>query len=265
MPGDVDPGGGLYLAPVLYDVVNAPGTAPEVDALERCARRFAGRSGPGSVWLEPACGTGRYLRVLARRGRKVRGYDPQPAVLDYARRRLDALGADQRLIAADFTAPLVGPGSRRLGRADVAFCPVNSLRHLRDDRAALAHLAQIAAVLRPGGVYLVGIDLHHRDREPEEDVWTGTRGALTVQQVVQYLPPVGRSRRETVIVASTATRPRGVEHASYRYELRTYTAAQWAALLGRSPLRRIATCDARGRPVDRTAPLPYQIEVLAPR
>ena len=117
MPGNPDPGGGLYLEPVLYDVVNTPQTAMEVDALQRAARQFARRSGPGSVWLEPACGTGRYLRVLARRGCKVRGYDPLPGMLAYAAGRLDRLGADQRLRIADFNAPLQG-----LGPADVAFC-----------------------------------------------------------------------------------------------------------------------------------------------
>jgi SAM-dependent methyltransferase len=257
----VDRGGGLYLAPVLYDVVNTPDTAPEVDALERAARRFARRSGESSVWLEPACGTGRYLRVLARRGRRVRGYDPLPAALRYARGRLDVLGADHRLVEADFTAPLPRP----VGRADVAFCPVNSVRHLPDDRDVLAHFEQIASALRRGGVYLVGIDLHHAGREPDEDVWTATRGALSVQQVIQYLPPEGRARIETVIVELVITRPRGTEHAGYRYGLRTYTAGQWDALVNRSALRRVATCDRAGRPVDRTARLPYQIEVLAPR
>ncbi len=260
MSGSTDHGGGLYLDPVLYDVVNTPETAREVDALQRAAKRFARRSGPGSVWLEPACGTGRYLRGLARRGCRVRGYDPLPGMLDYAARRLDRLDADHRLVTADFTAPLMG-----LGRSDVAFCPVNSVRHLATDAAMLAHFEQIAANLATGGVYLVGIDLHHPDREPDEDVWQATRGSLSVQQVIQYLPPEGRTRVETVIVEFVVTRPHGTEHSGYRYDLRTYTGRQWTDLVDRSALQRVAVCDANGRPTDGTARLPYQLEVLAPR
>jgi SAM-dependent methyltransferase len=260
MPSDHGSGGGLYLAPLLYDVVNTPDTAREGDVLQRVARRHAARSGPASVWLEPACGTGRYLRVLAGRGCRVRGYDPLPGMLAYARSRLDARGADHRLVRARFTDPLPG-----LGQADVAFCPVNSLRHLPTDPTVLAHLAQIAGCLTRGGVYLVGIDHHHPDRQPDEDVWEATRGSLSVKQVIQYLPPEPGSRTEQVIVELIATRPRGVEHHGYAYGLRTYTQQQWRRLVGRSALRRVAAHDANGRPVDEAARYPYQIEVLARR
>ncbi len=279
----IDPGGGLYLSPVLYDVVNGPDTAREVTALERAAARFAARSGPGSVWLEPACGTGRYLRGLWRRGRHVAGYDPAAGMRAYATRRLAAMttphaatrrpGAKppRRAIAdAHFTtpAPDVARALGRLAAADVAICPVNSLRHLRDDPAALAHLAQVAALLRPGGVYLVGIDLLHGDREPEEDVWEAARGPLRVQQVIQYLPPEDRRRREQVVVELVVTRPSGTAHHGYTYDLRTYTARQWSRLVARSALRRVGVCDAAGREVPAAAwdePRPYQIEVLSPR
>ena len=260
MRSDPDRGGGLYLQPVLYDVVNTPETAREVDALQRAAHRFARTSGPGSVWLEPACGTGRYLRVLAGRGRKVRGYDPMPAMLAYADRRLARHAADHHLVRADFTTPIT-----TLAPADVAFCPVNSVRHLTSDSAMLAHLDQIARSLAPGGVYLVGVDLHDPNRVPDEDVWQATRGSLSVQQIIQYLPPAGRARTERVIVELVVTRPRGVENHSYAYDLRTYTERQWRDLIDRSALRLVATCDQNGRPFEGTARLPYQIEVLAPR
>ena len=261
MHSDPAHGGGLYLQPVLYDVVNTPETAREVGALQRAARRFARTSGPGSAWLEPACGTGRYLRVLAGRGRIVRGYDPLAEMLAYADRRLATLGTKHRLAVNSFTDPL----PRSITPADVAFCPVNSVRHLTDDAAMLTHLAQIARSLTPGGVYLVGIDLRDPGRVPDEDVWEATRGSLSVQQIIQYLPPTGRARTERVIVELVVTRPRGVEHHSYAYDLRTYTERQWRDLIGHSAFRRVATCDQHGRPVEGTARLPYQIEVLAPR
>ena len=261
MSGD---GGGLYREPLLYDVVNTPGTAAEVDALIRCARRFArGGGGPGSTWLEPACGTGRYLRALAGRGRRVRGYDPLPDMVAFARERLDRRSADHRVLPASFTTP--APDLAGLGPADVAFCPVNSLRHLMTDDDVLAHFAQVAALLAPGGVYVVGLDLLAPDAAPDEDVWTATRGGLTVQQVIQYLPPEAGDRVEHVIVSMTADRPRGRRQHDHAYGLRTYTAGQWSALVERSALRPVATCDAGGRPYASAAPLPYQLEVLAAR
>jgi SAM-dependent methyltransferase len=261
MSGD---GGGLYREPLLYDVVNTPGTAAEVDALTRCARRFArGGGGPGTTWLEPACGTGRYLRVLAGRGRVVRGYDPLPDMLAFARGRLDRRGADHTLTEATFTTP--ARDLTALGRADVAFCPVNSLRHLMTDDEVLAHFAQVAALLAPGGVYVVGLDLHVPGRDPDEDVWRAVRGELGVQQVIQYLPPDGDDRVEQVIVSMTVDRPGGATQHDHGYGLRTYTAGQWAALVARSALRMAATCDASGKPYAGEAPLPYQLEVLAAR
>lgn len=257
MGGDVATGGGFYREPALYDVVNTPGTAAEVDALERIARRFG--PPPPWRWLEPACGTGRYLRVLRGRGHDVTGHDPLPEMVDYARRRLSRWADRWRLDRCGFTDPLpAGPPH------DVAFCPVNSLRHLPDDQSLHTHLAQMRGQLVPGGIYVVGLDLHHAEVVPDEDVWEGRRGRLRVCQVIQYLPPVAGSRVEEVIVEMMVGRPRGTAHHSWRYSLRTYTEAQWCEALRDAGWRRLATCDARGHPVGPDLRLAYQLEVLQP-
>ncbi len=260
MPGSVDTGGGLYLEPALYDVVNASGTAAEVDALERVVRRHLG-PGPRR-WLEPACGTGRYLRGLRARGHEVAGYDPLDGMLAYARQRLSRWPDRWALARATFTTPAGDLAT--LGAFDVAICPVNSLRHLPDDASVIANLAQVRRLLAPGGLYVVGLDLLQPDALPDEDMWTGARGRLRVQEVVQYLPPAGASRREQVVVQMMVTRPRGTEHRGWTYGLRTYTDAQWSALVRRAGWRRVATCDAAGRAVAATTPLTYQFEVLRP-
>jgi len=257
MSGNADIGGGLYLAPTLYDVVNTPGTAAEVDALERVVRCHVSTSKPR--WIEPACGTGRYLRVLRRRGHEVAGYDPLDGMLDYARRGLKRWSRGWHLARASFTTAEV---SLRPGQ--VAFCPVNSLRHLHDDASMLAHLDQMRSLLLPGGIYVVGLDLHHPHVFPDEDVWTGARGRLQVQQVVQYLPPSESSRREQVVVQMMVTRPRGAEHHGWSYDLRTYDIGQWSTLVAAAGWGRVATYDGAGHPTDPAAVLPYQLEVLAP-
>jgi SAM-dependent methyltransferase len=251
-----DVGGGLYREPLLYDVVNTPGTAAEVDAFERIARRHLG-PGPRR-WLEPACGTGRYLRVLRGRGHEVAGYDPLPEMLAYARGRLARWPHGWSLGEAGFVDPVPVRG-----RFELAICPVNSLRHLPDDEAVIAHLAQIKRALAPGGLYVVGLDLHRPAAMIDEDVWVGRRGPLTVQQVVQYLPP-DDDRREQVIMQMMVTRPRGREHHGWFYHLRTYTAAQWSEVIAQAGWRRLEICDGTGRTCAGTIPLPYQLDVLQP-
>ena len=254
---------GLYGDAAIYDILHAPGTAAEVDALERIerdwaragGRRLAGRR----LWYEPACGTGRYLRVAHGRGRRVGGYDRDPGMVAYAQRRLGSL---VRVAAmTDRTVPGVRPGAVAL-----AFNPVNTIRHLPDDAAVLAHLAQVAALLAPGGVYCVGISFVDYDRlEPEEDLWEGARGRCRVSQLVNYLPPepgTPRSRLETVISHLTVSRPSGEEHRDDRYDLRCYDRRQWRRLVARSALRRVGSRDAAGRPLAGRE-LPYAWEVLA--
>ena len=60
----------LYDDPAVYDILHTPGTAREIDVLE-FIEATCGQ--PGGRWYEPACGTGRYLRVAAGRGRRVGG------------------------------------------------------------------------------------------------------------------------------------------------------------------------------------------------
>jgi SAM-dependent methyltransferase len=273
----------LHADPVVYDILQTPGTAREVDALERIERMYGRPIGfaERSTWCEPACGTGRYLRVAARRGHRVIGCDIRPELIAYARRRLEHLrvGGEERAhlfvgdIAGSDLALRAGVngdhGQPAAGVADFAFIPVNTLRLLENDERVLTHLAQIARVLRPGGIYVVGISLIAAgseldgDLQPEEDVWSATRGRCRVSQIVNYLPPAwtGLPRREVVISHLMVERPSGVEHDDGRYELRTYTAAQWRELVARSPLSHVATLDNEGRPAEGRS-LPYQLEVL---
>ncbi len=251
----------LYADPLPYDVLMSPGTAAELDALACVERRFAPRAGTGAAWCEPACGTGRLLRGALRRGRRIAGYDREPAMVAYARGRL-APPTNRRIVIADLTAP--ASGLRKLGLADLAFCPWNTLRHLMDDDAMLAHLAQVRALLRPGGVYAVGLSLQDWAlADDDEDVWRGARGRLAVTQVATYLPCAGR--RERVLSHLVLERPHGTTHLDHVYDLRTYTQAQWLKLLARSPLQRVAVCDAAGRPVADDAVLAYRFEILAAR
>lgn len=246
---------GFYDDAMIYDILHAPGTANEVDGLERIALRFAPGRPERQVWLDPACGTGRYLRVAASRGRRVIGVDLSPSMIDYARRRLP--GA--RLVVADMQHldEHLEPSS-----VHFAFNPINTIRHLPSDAGVARHLHAMSTVLMRGGIYAVGLGLSDYANEmPSEDVWEGARGRCRVSQIVQYEPPSPRTRRERVISHVTISRPRGDEHVDSAYDLRSYDERQWRRVIDASPLRLIATVDEHARDID-PAPMGYAIWVL---
>jgi SAM-dependent methyltransferase len=255
----------LYDDPVVYDVLHTPGTAREVDALQKVAGRYRGAPPPPRRWLEPACGTGRYLRVLARRGERAVGFDANPRMVADARRRLAPLSRRglARVLQADmrsFVESLEGE------RFDVAFTLINSIRHLPSDAALDEHLASMAEALRPGGVYLVGLHLSDYGRESASmDRWFGRRGALAVEQKVGYAPPRTEeeiaAREEWVSSRIVVQRPSGTERWRSRYPLRCYDAVQWGQALARSPLALDDALDDSGR---RVVPVPgrYAVFVL---
>lgn len=280
----------FYEVPSLYDILHASGTAREVDGLERIVERFVGRGkgkrrrtahrtvrpgtahravppGRESVWLEPACGTGRYLRVAAGRGVRAIGFDESEAMIGYARRRMEVLGLERHvdLFCGDMTDFATHLGT---GRIDFAFNLINTIRHLESDAAMLAHFEQMRRVLGPSGVYAVGLSLTAYGLEfPSEDVWMGARGRCRVRQVVQYEPAAGgrgkSARAERVYSHLTVTRPRGCEELDSAYELRSYSRGQWMGLLGRAGFEVLGVVDEDGRDMAIGA-FGYGVYVLRP-
>lgn len=236
----MDPGlTDFYADASLYDILHTPGTAGEVDAMQRIARAHGAipeHHEPG-VWLEPACGSGRYLRLLAARGARVYGFDIEPGMLAYARERASRLGVDERstYYEADMTAFAGGVRTP----VHVAFNLINTIRHLQNDDAMLAHLDETARVLAPFGIYLVGLSTTLEGGEPpSEDVWRARRGTVAVKQVVQYVPPPEFGpRTERVISHIVRTTPTRTDHRDSVYDLRTYTRDEWLGLVERSAMR----------------------------
>ena len=266
---------GLYTDPMIYDILYTPDTWREMNTLEIIEREFARRSNrpldPNRLWLEPACGSGRYLRLAAARGRRTAGFDLDEGMIRYAGNRKRPEKSRPPLLfqadMADFQNAATSVGLRP-GSVDFAFTPVNSLRHLTSDKDVLSHLDQMATLLRPGAVYVVGLSL--TDYEcllPEEDLWVGTRGRCRVTQLVNYLPPkadtklVRAEQVEQVISHLTIERPGRTEHLDDTYDLRCYDLRQWQILVRKSALEWGGSFDARGRQAP-DIPLAYQLEVL---
>lgn len=229
---------GLYKDPIVYDILHEPGTDAEIRMLERVWWRVSASS-PRTA-LEPACGTGRYLTRMARAGWSVRGFDIDPAMVKFSRERLREQNASGWRVWADRFDTF---GSRvKAGSIGLAFCPINSIRHVASDAELTRHLKQIRRVLAPSGVYAVGISLSAYGLEaPTEDVWSGSRRGVRVKQVVSYTPAKGgsnRSDRAERVDSVLEIRQRGrVEIRSSSYSLLSYSREQWEAAIAKSGLR----------------------------
>ena len=259
---------GLYADAAVYDILHTPGTARELDGLERVAARAVRTKNDPQTWLEPACGSGRCVRLAAKRGTPCIGFDLDESMIRYANDRLDRAGRQglTNVVVADMRT-CVDEGLIAERSFDFAFNTINSFRHLMTDHDALAHLDQIARALRPGGVYAVGLSTTAYGLEfPTEDVWQAARGPVSVTQTVQYIPPTGKTggaRTERVLSHLAIERPSGTEHRDSTYALRTYSLDQWLDLIARSPCSIDETTDDEGNPCE-PGESGYRLYVLRP-
>jgi SAM-dependent methyltransferase len=272
----VDPtADGFYSDPLVYDVLHAEDTASDTDQFLDAARELGAISAKRRATVfEPACGTGRYLITAARRGCHVIGIDLAPPMIEYAAARFarDAARQPPRVRGTFRVADMTTlKGVLDDASVDLAFCPINSIRHLESDALMVAHLREVARVLRPSGVYAAGISISTYGLEgPSEDVWEGRRGRLHVRQVVEYLPPtgVGADRFEEVVSHLVITRGRGtsarVEHRDQRYRLRCFSRVQWESVVRRAGLEVLEVRDQHGRVCGRPE-LGYGVWYLRPR
>ncbi|PIR18980.1 MAG: hypothetical protein COV48_04525 [Elusimicrobia bacterium CG11_big_fil_rev_8_21_14_0_20_64_6] len=229
----------IYADPALYDLVHAEGTDDEVWLLAYLAELH----GCGiKTALEPACGTGRYLAGLLRRSWTVEGYDSAVGMLAFARKRLAGWGKRVKLSRGEMTK------YRPQRRFGLIFNVLSTFRHLMTEREALAHLKLMAGALEPGGIFILGLDLSsYGQDEPDEEVWECRQGGRRAKHVIMSIPAEPGTRRERII--NFVTTPKGKKDAVLEssYDLRSYSAAELAALIAKSPLRIEAVYGYDGR------------------
>lgn len=257
----------LYEIPEVYDLLHSPGTSGDTARCRRLLRRYGrGEAARGRAWIEPACGTGRYVFSMANAGCEAVGLDRSESMVAYARRRAERRRGKRGSAVfhvgdMESMEPVVGRG-----RFDGAMNLINSIRHLMTDRSLDRHLASAAGVLRPGGVYIVGISMAMYGHEsPTEDVWRASRGKTSVQQVIQYEPPTAErgpaARIERVYSHIAVTTPARTREYVSSYALRCYSREQWMAAIERCPLGLVAVVDESGSEID-VPRLGYGIYVL---
>jgi SAM-dependent methyltransferase len=223
-----------YDFPQYYDLAFRSETRCEADFIEAACRKYC--PFPSRRLLEPACGTGRLVTELAARGYHLDGFDVNQQALDYLRRRLLRRGLRARVFQADMA------DFRPPACVDAAYNTFDGFRHLLDEQAARCHLECVAAALRPGGIYILGLHLLPPDASEEcTERWTERHGRTQVGVTLRVLA-TDRRRRIEVLRVSLLVRSGGkLVRLRSEFPLRIYTAGQLRRLLSRVPT--LELCD----------------------
>ena len=89
--------GDWYADPLYYDIIFDQDSVDETDFIEAMHRRHGNGTSKSLNVLEPACGSGRLMVELAKRGHRVTGFDLEPAMLEFSGRRLVEAGVQGSL------------------------------------------------------------------------------------------------------------------------------------------------------------------------
>ncbi len=216
--------GTLYDHPQYYELIFGSDWKAEFDFLLACFERFSPR--PVRRVFEPACGTGRLLLRLAKRGLEVAGNDLNPRAVEYCNRRFQKHGLAPPAVVGDMCDFRVSP------KYDAAFNLINSFRHLPSEQHARDHLTCVANALRAGGIYLLGLHLTPSgDPICNEESWSAQRGHLAVTSYMQSLGIDRRKRKERVGFTLNVYTPTRRLRLTEEMDFRTYTAPQFRRLL----------------------------------
>lgn len=226
-----------YDSPLYYDIVFDEDTGKECNFIETMHHWY----GLARGWraLEPACGTGRLLAELAKRGYRVAGFDVNPEMLRYARRRMKRRNLSSRIVEGrmeHFEFPR---------KFDFAYNLVSTFKYLLTERDARSHLQCVARVLKVGGIYVLGFHLtDYDDVRKQRERWLGKRGDIQVTCNIQAWPADRRRRLERVRSRLIIERRGQILRQESSWWFRTYSARQFRSLLRTVPqLEHVETYD----------------------
>ena len=218
----------LYDLPEIYDVAFSWDLSEEIGFFNRVFRRHA--PFPVRQILEPACGTGRFLRTLPAFGFHVTGYDINPTMLQYAENSIAAAGYEgsvQTTLADMISADVPG-------RFDAAFNSINSIGHLHSNDEIISHLKATGSSLREGGIYVVHLNFAHQGKLPDGNRWTMERSGIRVKTWWRILNEDRESRLSHQIGSFEVEKDGKIDRFDDRYSMRLWLFIDFEDLLRRS-------------------------------
>lgn len=231
-----------YATPLYYDIIFDLGTKDEADFLQAMHEKYC--QSDGHRILEPACGSGRLLIELARRGYDCLGYDTEPGMVQYAHELINASGQNIKVV----------PGKMESYRAkrkvDLAFCLVSTFKYLLTEEDAEAHLHATADSLKPGGIYVLGLHLsEYGETQRVRERWVNEREGIHVVCNIQSWPADAETRTEKVRSRLIVTEQNQTRQFESNWLFRTYDGQELLSLLDKVPqFEHVATYDFTYRP-----------------
>ena len=218
----------LYDLPEVYDVAFAWDLSQEISFFKQVFETYV--PFPVQHVLEPACGTGRFLRTLPTHGFHVTGYDSNPTMLRYAEDSIASAGCEEsvRTLLANMISADV-PGD-----FDAAFNSINSIGYLHSDEDIVSHLRGTGASLREGGVYIVHLNFAHEGEVPGGDRWTMERGGISVETWWRVLREDRETKLSHQISSFEVERDGRLERFDDRHTLRLWLFSDLEDLVRRS-------------------------------
>jgi SAM-dependent methyltransferase len=169
-----------YDHPEWFEIGFQDVTKQEADFFEEAFKRWC--KFPVKRVLEPACGSGRLVVEMARRGYDMTGFDLSQPSLDYLERELKRRKLKANVLKADMTKFHLPK------RFDAAHCTYNSFRVLTTEAAAKSFLQCTAAAVRPGGLFFLGLHLAPPGIDPLcVERWTGERGRTKITTTLRIV------------------------------------------------------------------------------
>lgn len=221
----------IYDFPKYYDLVYGSDWKAECIFLKACFEKYA--TGDVKRLFEPACGTGRLLYRFGKKDYFVSGIDLNEKAIKYCNRRLEKHEMSGRAFVGDMTNFNVDALDEKTDeKFDASFNTINSFRHLNSHQAAVDHLKCMAAALRPGGLYVLGLHLSPTEVAPSEDEdWIAEGKNVQVNTRMWLTERSLEERFERFAIEFEVYTPEKFSRIEDELVFRTYTAPQFDELL----------------------------------
>lgn len=227
-----------YDAPHLYDVIFRDGTEQERAFLEAMVLRY-GLQRTGQRVLEPACGSGRLVEAMARRGHEVWGFDLNEQMIAYAKKRMGKRAPPQQIrLWVDDMSKFCAPAHFTL-----VHTLVSTFKYLPDNASAVSFMKKVAEALLPGGLFVLGLHMtqYQRPRRTVER-WFGREKELEVICKIDSWPASEATRTEAMRCRLTGIANGAKRRLETHWLFRTYDSQQVKELLAQVPTFELVAC-----------------------